>query len=105
MQNENRVDEMCKILDSLHQYVPSKEINVTLTLPDGNKIERSDYRLTRILLGGDQLTVARIYGAQGMRRSHDHTKEKLSGIIPVVEDWHSRQTLMQVISVVILYVY
>ena len=47
-------------------------------------------------LGGDQLSVARAQGAQAMRASHDSFLERLEGIIPVVEDWHSRMTLKRV---------
>ena len=55
-----------------------------------------DYKLTKILLGGDQLTVARAHSAKGMRVNHENAKSCLKGIIPVIEDWHTRLTLMKV---------
>lgn len=47
-----------------------------------------------ILLGGDQLTYARVRGAQSMRVNHENSA---AGFIPVVEDWHAKMTFMKVI--------
>lgn len=94
--NENKVHEMCKILDKLHDYVPSTSVAETITLPNGQVITHSDYNLTKILLGGDQLTVARVRGAMSVRSNHENTRDRLEGILPVLEDWHARQVLMQV---------
>ena len=38
-----------------------------------------------------------------MRASHDRPSDRLEGIIPIVEDWHSRMTLMRVINFIKLY--
>ncbi len=91
--NENKVDEMCKILDKLHDYVPSESTQEDITLPDGQTMTHKDYKLVKILLGGDQVTVKRVCGAKGVRSSHDTAKDRLEGVIPVVEDW---QVLMKV---------
>lgn len=48
-------------------------------------------------MGGDQLTVARARGTAALRATHDSPTERLNGIIPVIEDWHVRLTLMKVI--------
>ena len=45
-----------------------------------------------ILLGGDQLTAARARGSKSLRASHDSAKDRLDGLVPVVEDWHARVT-------------
>ena len=87
---------MCKILDGLHEYVPESALTSEVTLDSGEVKTQVEYKLTKILLGGDQLTVARAYGAKGIRANHDDSKSRLEGIIPVVEDWHTRMTLMQV---------
>ena len=50
-----------------------------------------------ILLGGDQLTCARVRGAQSMRVNHENSADGLAGFIPVVEDWHAKMTFMKVI--------
>lgn len=88
---------MCTILDCLHKYVPSTSTSEQVTLDSGEKVTHIDYNLAPILLGGDQLTVARARGAKSIRRNHENTKHCLKGIIPVIEDWHARQTLTQVI--------
>ena len=42
------------------------------------------------------LTSARIRGTQALRSTEDKAVERLEGIVPVTEDWHSRMTLMKV---------
>lgn len=93
--NENKTDEMTAILDNLHKYVPSIPVTTTVTLPDGEPYEVHDYDLWETLLGGDQLTAARIRGAIDIRDDHDTSIDKLRGVIPVVEDWQSRMTLLK----------
>lgn len=87
---------MCKILDHLHTYVPQKRVEVVTSVPDGSVVTHDDYQLGKILLGGDQLTVARIHGAQAARSSHETAIDRLEGVEAVIEDWHARQVLMQV---------
>ena len=48
------------------------------------------------MFGGDQLTVARIRGTQALRNTQDKASDHLQGLIPVVEDWHSRMPLVDV---------
>ena len=60
-----------------------------------------DYDTTeffKILLGGDQLTVARVRGTQALRQTEDTAVNHLQGLIPVIEDWHARMALVKVIS-------
>ena len=49
-----------------------------------------------IIFGGDQLTVCRSRAPQAARCNDDNPVEQLEGLIPVVEDWHARLTLMRV---------
>lgn len=93
--NENKIHEMCQILDKLHDYVPSINSSKTV-IRDERAIIIDDYKCAKILMGGDQLTVARIRGAVSIRANEEARKDRLEGIIPVVEDWHTRQVLMQV---------
>lgn len=94
--NENKLDEMGKILSEFHKYVPTLNRIGHLTLPNGSSIDYDDSRFFQILFGGDQLTVARARGAQSLRATHDSAKERLEGVCPVIEDWHARMTLMKV---------
>ena len=94
--NENKTDEMCIIMKHLHKYVPSKPHKVTYHLP-GEDFVCEETFCHRILLGGDQLTVCRCRGAQLIRQHDDAAEERYAGLIPVIEDWHARLTLMRVI--------
>ena len=93
---------MCKIMETLQQYVPSFPVTrsyhvgqVHLTLED------SDFY--KVLFGGDQLTAARARGAAALRDSHDSSHDRLAGFEPVIEDWHARLTFAKVLMV--LYVH
>ena len=49
-----------------------------------------------VLFGGDQLTVARGRAAiKGKVNSQSATK-KLSGLVPVIEDWHAKANFLSV---------
>ena len=49
-----------------------------------------------ILLGGDQLTCARVRGGQRIRENSCTGRARLEGLVPVIEDWHAKVCLMQV---------
>ena len=83
--------------------VPTHDKEGHLTLPNGEMLDFDDTSIFSVLHGSDHLTVARARGAQAMRASHDRPSDHLEGIIPVVEDWHSRMTLMRVILFLKLY--
>ena len=84
---------MCHILANLQKYCPNKPSIKEFVLPNGecHKITNKD-----ILFGGDQLTCVRARTAKWLRSSHDKAEDALQGIIPVVEDWHSRMCLLRV---------
>ena len=97
LRNENKLEDMGKILEELHiKCVPTNRSEGELTLPNGHTIPVDDTQFFQTLLGGDQLTVARVRGTVGLRRTHDKPLDHLDGILPVVEDWHARMTLMKV---------
>lgn len=98
--NENKLDDMSKILENFHKLVPTLDIEGHLSLPNGNSLDFDDTRFYKIFLGGDQLTVARARGAQALRASHDRPIDRLEGIVPVIEDWHSRMTFMKVLRTI-----
>ena len=96
MCNENKLDEMCTIMQGLHKYVPSRPITNRIHLDSGETLEHHDAALHQILFVGDQLTVARAQGAQAIRASHDTNHDRLKGLIPAVVDWHTRVILLPV---------
>ena len=64
MKNENKVDEMVSIMSTLQQYVPIRQLSGSVAVPGSSDLEAIDVELLhKILLGGDQLTVARARGA------------------------------------------
>ena len=83
-------------MDEVHDYVPSVTQHTSLLLPDGSVWEDDNQFFHRILMGGDQLTVARARGSISIREDHDSNVQRLDGIIPVVEDWHAKQCLLKV---------
>ena len=84
---ENKRDDIVEIMSHLHQYVPSviylenvsiQAMGVSVQVPCGI--------LHKILFGGDQLTAARVRGAQRIRINSTSPQEKLEGLIPCSED-------------------
>lgn len=99
MNNENKIDEMVKILEDLHQYVPSTEkISVHhVTTEDGTHTDKlRDIKHHHLLLAGDQLTVKRARSARSQRENSQQAQGKLRGFVPVAQDWHAGQCLIEV---------
>ena len=99
--NENKLDQMCEIMDKLHDYVPAKQVVETFDIfRDDSPVEMEEYVFHQILLGGDQLTVARACGSAAIHEDHITcvctSKDRLEGLLPVVEDWHAKQCLLKV---------
>ena len=76
--------------------VPSTAAVGHYSLPNGDDMEFDDTKFHQILFGGDQLTVAWMRGTQALRDTQDKPIDRLEGVTPVVEDWHTRMTLMKV---------
>jgi len=95
--NENRIDKMAEILDRVHKYVPTQSYEVTTNLvDDGEEIVQTDYNFHQIACTGDQLTVARQCTAKAVRHHSEDELDHLEGLVPSVEDWHTKQLLMKV---------
>ena len=87
------------------KLVPTVEAKGHRQLPNGSVLDFEDARFFSILFGGDQLTVAQIRGTQIHRDTHDQRVDCFEGLVPVVNDWHSRMTLMKVSCIVIVHYY
>ena len=94
--DENKLDEMGKILAHYMKLVPTVEATGSLQLSNGSILDFDDTRFYSILFGGDQLTVAAIRGTQALRDTQDKAVDRLEGVTAVVEEWHVRMTLMKV---------
>ncbi len=92
MKNENVNSEMIEIMQAMHQYVPTSVDGSTMV--DG--VPKTDV-LEQCLLG-DQLTCERTRSAKQHRQDSATTMERLCGLEPVVEDWHTKMCLFEVIK-------
>ena len=70
-------------------YVPSIDQTVQVTKA----------RARPVLIGGDQLTVARARGAQKAKANATSPLGRLDGLVPMVEDWHAKVVLLGVSSI------
>ena len=79
---------MCQQL--LQQY------NLGLVQDNGIEEESTIYEddVHRLILGGDQLTAARIRGSQRIRLNSERTLHKLTAFEAVCEDWHAKGILL-----------
>lgn len=88
---------MIEIVRHLHQYVPTIEYQEELLIPSiGQTVKVPRAKFSPLLFGGDQLTAARIRGAKKAKVSSDLPIERLEGIVPVAEDWHTKMNFMGV---------
>jgi len=88
---------MCDILHHFHQFVPTKSEVQQLDGRDPNNIvTKESFLFHRVLLGGDQLTIARCRGSIAARCDHPTLLERFRGIVPVTEDWHAKRTYLMV---------
>lgn len=94
--NENKTDEMVDIVSHLHQYIPKKSYTEEKLLSTGEFVELEQTSFHRILLGGDQLTAARVRGAQASKQNAETPSKKLKGVVAAVEDWHTKANFMGV---------
>lgn len=96
LQNENTNDGMAAILTQLHQYVPQFTYSEERYVSNGSveKVEKAKMR--QILLGGDQLTAARARSSIKSKLNSQTPAKQLKGIIPVMEDWHTKANFLGV---------
>ena len=88
---------MKDVLVNLQQYVPIKSETDQLVDPDdGEPVEITTDHFHYILFGGDQLTVERATGAKRTRSNESRGVDRLDGLVPVIEDWHSKVIFLKV---------
>lgn len=86
MYNENKGDEMIKIMSHVHQFVPVVECEQEVDVGDDRTTSQPMSLLHPVLFGGDQLTAARIRGAQEAKCNSITASKRFDGLIPVIED-------------------
>lgn len=95
LKNENIIEDMASIMESLQNYVPHVRKTTSVPVPgkSGEYEQVHHDFFQHILFGGDQLTKVRAEGAQRMRSNSPEDIDKLIGLVPVIEDWHAKQCL------------
>ena len=91
---------MNKVLEKVHTYIPSKDVEREFTIPNDEGsptvIKVNDKVFTTTIVGGDQLTVVRIRGSQRIRGNSCTSEERFDGLLPVAEDWHAKMCFLEV---------
>ena len=88
-------DEMVDIMTHLHQYVPTLSSSHDCIIT-GETVKEERAAIHSIIIGGDQFTVARTRGAIKAKVNSQTLSKRLSGIIPVVEDWYAKANFLGV---------
>ena len=89
---------MCKILQTLQQYVPSVAVTRSYHVGQVN-LTLEDHDFSKVLLGGDQLTAAGARGAAALRDSDNTSHDRLEGFEAVIEYWHARLAFAKMLKV------
>jgi len=113
---------MVEILEELQKYVPSHTHHESVKVPgveSSKEVIIDEFHqiilgnLARLpcthiqlcvtsmyvyimIIGGDQLTAARIRSSKRIRSNSTRGKDRLDGVETVVEDWHARMCLLMV---------
>ena len=88
---------MVAIMAHLHQYAPIVEHVEPVHVASIDKtVQVTTARVHPILVGGDQLTAARARGAKKAKVNALTPTRRLEGLLPMVEDWHTKVTLLTV---------
>lgn len=88
---------MIDIMHHFTQYVPFIEEESTFNIDSTEEVSSIKQLLVhKILFGGDQLTAAVACSAKRNMANGDSGLSRLECYIPVVEDWHSQLTLLNV---------
>ena len=105
LKDEKKLSDMVDILHERHKYVPMMRTTEFFDIagPSGcmGVEEINICHFHHILLGGDQFTVTRVCGSQSARKKMNNGRGCLEGLIPVIEDWHTKMCAMKVCTILI----
>lgn len=96
LKNELKHEDMISIMLSLHDYVPTTCHQEEFKISTGDSVTLQKHSFHKVMLGGDQLTTARARGSQRIRMNSETALDRLEGLLPVTEDWHTRLCLLVV---------
>lgn len=87
---------MVAIMETIQKYVPVHSEAVTVEVPGVGDREVHADQFHHILFGGDMLTAKRARGSQHIRSNSARGLDRLEGLTPVAEDWHTKVCLIGV---------
>ena len=96
LKNENKKEDLISIMKSLHSYVPTTQYQKEYHIATDEVDVCDEFLFHKVLFGGDQLTCACARGGQKARTSEENDRDRLLGLVPVVEDWHTKVCLLEV---------
>ena len=90
---------MVDIMTHLHQYVPMVSVSKEQSISTGEIVQVEKATVHPTIICGDQLTAARARGAIKVKINSETAALRLAGIIPAIEDWHTKVILLEVCTV------
>ena len=97
LKSENKYEDMIDIVDHVQRYIPSQQYTKEEQIPDTQETTSVKHvAFHPILFGGDQLTAKRARGSQKVRSNSSNEEDRLQGVVPTVEDWHTKACLLEV---------
>lgn len=96
LKNENKTGDMIDIMTRIHEYVPTVSTSHEYTISSGEQVKEESASLHPIVVGGDQLTAARMRSAIKNKSNGQTHSQTLSGIVPAAEDWHTKANFLGV---------
>ena len=88
--NENRIDEMVQILQHIQKYIPTVVQEDNIFIPSQEYyVQEVNTLQHKVLFSGNQLTFARVIGAQIAMSNANNSVKRLHSLIPVIQDWHT----------------
>ena len=95
--NENQLKQMVQILDHMYRYVPEIAYTAQLTVPNSDEsVTIHQAKTHKILVGGDQLSQVQAKAAITIKANAETPLSRLEGLLPTIEDWHTKLTLFEV---------
>ena len=88
---------MVDIMHHIHKYVPLcsySEKEDVIGLDEAVDVPKAN--IHTILFGGDQLTACRARCAKKVMANGNDPIQRLEGLKPTVEDWHTKVVLLEV---------
>ncbi len=89
---------MIDIMSESQKYVPMVETSADVYVPSIDQTVQVASAIGHpIQFSGDQKTAARARGAQKAKANSVTPSGRLTGLVPVVADWHSKVKLLDVL--------